>query len=193
MARADAPGHGCLKEGDLMPRAPKKCAREGCETRGVGRYCPAHKSQWEYNRTPRTSTAGHKACVRPCSTATTGNAASQDPSAHDEPPSPTTSWPSPSADHPSTSTTGKPRAKPVTTRNPNVKQPKDDDVPAYDTPPPSPPVGVILLTGGAVESVGYGWGSFRPGGSGGHDSAPIWRCVEHERARAHGRGRLLSA
>ncbi len=45
-----------------MPRAPKKCGREGCEVRVAGaRYCPAHKSQWEYNRAPRTSTAGHKA------------------------------------------------------------------------------------------------------------------------------------
>ena len=44
-----------------MPRAPSKCGREGCETRGTGRYCPAHKSGWNSGSAPRTSTAGHKA------------------------------------------------------------------------------------------------------------------------------------
>lgn len=44
-----------------MPRAPSKCSRDGCETRGTGRYCAEHKSGWTSGGSPRTSTAGHKA------------------------------------------------------------------------------------------------------------------------------------
>ena len=43
-----------------MPRAPKKCARDGCETRGTGRYCPEHQVRWKQGPS-RTSTPEHAA------------------------------------------------------------------------------------------------------------------------------------
>ena len=42
---------GKPSKGRAMPRAPKQCGREGCETRGTGRYCLAHQSQWDPKRT----------------------------------------------------------------------------------------------------------------------------------------------
>ena len=44
-----------------MPRAPKKCARDGCETRGLGRYCPEHRSQWGHGSSGRRNTSEEKA------------------------------------------------------------------------------------------------------------------------------------
>jgi 5-methylcytosine-specific restriction enzyme A len=46
-----------------MPRAPKKCGREGCEVRVTGkRYCPAHVViGWQTKGASRTSTTEHKA------------------------------------------------------------------------------------------------------------------------------------
>ena len=45
----------------MSPRAPKKCGRDGCETRVVGRtFCPEHSVGWRDNG-GRTATAGHKA------------------------------------------------------------------------------------------------------------------------------------
>lgn len=43
-----------------MPRAPKKCAKDGCETRGTTRYCPGHAIHWAKGAS-RTGTAEHKA------------------------------------------------------------------------------------------------------------------------------------
>lgn len=41
----------------MSPRAMKKCARDGCETRGTGRYCPEHVSQWPKGGTRPTTQA----------------------------------------------------------------------------------------------------------------------------------------
>jgi 5-methylcytosine-specific restriction endonuclease McrA len=43
-----------------MPRAPRKCNREGCETRGLTTYCPEHTPMNWGKGTGRTSTAAHK-------------------------------------------------------------------------------------------------------------------------------------
>ncbi|MDO8308575.1 MAG: HNH endonuclease signature motif containing protein [Actinomycetota bacterium] len=46
-----------------MPRAPKKCGRDGCENRVVARpYCPEHTPVgWAKVVNPRTGSAAHKA------------------------------------------------------------------------------------------------------------------------------------
>ncbi len=49
-----------------MPRAPKACGKDGCETRVTGRtYCEPHTPiNWAKTRNPRTGSTQHKAWRR---------------------------------------------------------------------------------------------------------------------------------
>jgi len=39
-----------------MPRAPKKCGRQGCEQRTTSKYCPEHTAETQWRRGPTDRT-----------------------------------------------------------------------------------------------------------------------------------------